>query len=222
MSLKDRIENDGRGFTDLLFNLVLGYAYLFLIAFLLINPIKKDNNIEPKALYKLVVTWPDSDINDIDTWVKCDKLSPVSFRSKDNGVIHLDRDDRGATNDTIVINGVQKIANLNYEIVNFRQKYPCRYQVNMHLFSRNDGLHKDIPIVVEFYKLQPYAKLAISNVTLKQEGSEIGALQFTIDLNGDVIDIETDTEARWVNKAVSEQYSNSIGDPPPNGHPGGP
>ena len=36
-------------FTDLLFNILIGFAFMFIIAFLLINPVQKDADIEAKA-----------------------------------------------------------------------------------------------------------------------------------------------------------------------------
>ena len=42
-------------FTDLLFNIVVGLAFLFLLAFILMNPIAKDKDIEEIPLYNLVL-----------------------------------------------------------------------------------------------------------------------------------------------------------------------
>ena len=36
-------------FTDLLFNIVVGLAFLFLLAFILMNPIAKEKDIEEKS-----------------------------------------------------------------------------------------------------------------------------------------------------------------------------
>ena len=45
-------------FLDLLFNLVVGFVMLFIIAFLLIRPIAENKQIEQKAEYIISVTWP--------------------------------------------------------------------------------------------------------------------------------------------------------------------
>ena len=42
-------------FTDLLFNIVLGFAFMFIIAFLLINPVEKDAQIEAKAEFIIIM-----------------------------------------------------------------------------------------------------------------------------------------------------------------------
>ena len=43
------------GFTDLLFNLLVGFVYLFIIAFILINPIQKKHRIESNDTWKTVI-----------------------------------------------------------------------------------------------------------------------------------------------------------------------
>ena len=45
----------GIGFTDLLFNLVIGFVYLFVIAFILINPIAKKGDVIKKAEYMITI-----------------------------------------------------------------------------------------------------------------------------------------------------------------------
>jgi hypothetical protein len=44
-----RSDHVGVGFTDLLFNALLGFVVMFVLAFLLINPIAKSGAIDPKA-----------------------------------------------------------------------------------------------------------------------------------------------------------------------------
>ena len=39
------------GFIDLLFNMLIGFVFLFMLAFLLINPVAKKETIKPKAEY---------------------------------------------------------------------------------------------------------------------------------------------------------------------------
>ena len=54
-------------FLDLLFNLVVGFVMLFIIAFLLIRPIAENKQIEQKAEYIISVTWPKEFADDVDT-----------------------------------------------------------------------------------------------------------------------------------------------------------
>ena len=51
--LKQRRKAGNLAFNDLLFNVLVGFVMLFVIAFLLINPITKKNDIPSKAEYQL-------------------------------------------------------------------------------------------------------------------------------------------------------------------------
>ena len=68
------------GFVDLLFNLLVGFTFLFMLAFILINPVAKKEVLDPKAEYLIVVSWDDKSQNDIDVWVKDNDGNAVSFR----------------------------------------------------------------------------------------------------------------------------------------------
>ena len=57
-------------FTDLLFNTLLGFTFLFFITILFINPISKIGNVNMKAEYIVTVDWKDSLPDDVDIWVQ--------------------------------------------------------------------------------------------------------------------------------------------------------
>ena len=69
-------------FTDLLFNIVVGLAFLFLLAFILMNPIAKEKDIEEKSDFIIVMTWDDESGDDIDLWVRDPAGRIVSFRNR--------------------------------------------------------------------------------------------------------------------------------------------
>ena len=92
-------------FSDLLFNTLLAFVMLFAVAMIAMNPKAKSGVIDAKAEFIITVTWPDLNPNDLDTWVQDPGGNLVWFRAREGGMMHLDRDDRGLSNDTIVING---------------------------------------------------------------------------------------------------------------------
>ena len=49
----------GDAFTDLLFNALLGFAMMFIIAFMLISDPENEGKIEAKAEMLITVRWPD-------------------------------------------------------------------------------------------------------------------------------------------------------------------
>ena len=57
-------------FTDLLFNVLLGFTFLFFITILFINPISKLGNVNLKAEYIISVDWKDNLPDDVDLWVE--------------------------------------------------------------------------------------------------------------------------------------------------------
>ena len=111
----------GWGFIDLLFNLLVGFTFMFILAFMLINPVAKKETVDPKAEYLVVVTWDNDSVYDIDTWVLDNDNNVVSFRGKDVALITLDRDDLGIANDLYTAkDGSEKIRKVNREVVAIR------------------------------------------------------------------------------------------------------
>jgi hypothetical protein len=64
-------------FNDLLFNVLVGFVMLFVIAFLLINPITKKSDIPIKAEFLIIMHWPNALADDLDLWVQRDSDKPV-------------------------------------------------------------------------------------------------------------------------------------------------
>jgi hypothetical protein len=54
------------GFIDLLMNLLVGFAFMFILAFMLINPVAKKHEFDPKAEYLIIMTWNPKSNSDID------------------------------------------------------------------------------------------------------------------------------------------------------------
>ena len=88
-------------FTDLLFNIVVGLAFLFLLAFILMNPIAKDKDIEEKSDFIIILTWDDESGDDIDLWIRDPLGNLLSFKNREDALMHLDRDDLGLSNDKV-------------------------------------------------------------------------------------------------------------------------
>ena len=60
------------------------------------------------------------------------------FKGRDEGLMHLDRDDRGNSNNTILINGKKVINPLRQEVVTIRSIVPGEYVVNAHYYETKD------------------------------------------------------------------------------------
>jgi len=175
-------------FTDLLFNALLGFTFLFLVAIMFMNPIAKKGIINPKAEYLITVTWPDNDPDDIDTWVEDPEGNLVYFRNQDAGLINLDRDDRGNVNDTIMVEG-RKIQNpLNQEVVAIRGVIPGEYVVNLHYYATTTG--QPVKVNVRVAKVNPALEVVFyGSYLLEKKGDEKTAVRFTIGADGKITDI---------------------------------
>ena len=88
-------------FLDLLFNTLLCFAALFSLSFDLINPSKQTKNVEAKADFIITVVWPADMDDDVDTYVEDPAGNLVAFMRREQGLMHLDRDDTGFQSDRI-------------------------------------------------------------------------------------------------------------------------
>jgi hypothetical protein len=180
-----RRDHIGVGFTDLLFNALLSFVVMFILAFLLINPIARSGAVDPKAEFLITLTWPDGREEDVDLYVEDPAGELVWFRRREAGLMHLDRDDLGQRNDTIEVAGRRVINPLNQELVSIRGILPGEYVVNLHLYRAAGG--KPVPASVKIEKLNPKVKLIFfGSLELTEPGEEQTAARFSVGTDGRV------------------------------------
>jgi hypothetical protein len=183
-----RRDHVGVAFTDLLFNALLGFVVMFIMAFLLINPIARSGAVDPKAEFLITLSWPDGREEDVDLYVEDPAGDLVWFRSREAGLMHLDRDDLGQRNDIIEVAGRPVISPINQEIVSIRGILPGEYVVNLHLY-RAAG-KQPVPATVKIEKLNPKVELVFFGpLTLTAQGEEQTAARFSIGADGRVRDV---------------------------------
>ena len=180
-------------FTDLLFNILLAFTFLFFIIILFINPITKFGNINMKAEYIITVDWKDSLPDDIDLWVKDPNGEIVSYLKKDAGWLHLDRDDQGIVNDKVIIDGKETIYPINREVVTLRGIIPGNYTVNLYMYDNKSLEPVNAKITIE--KVNPTLKLVFfDNVILKSKDTELTVVKFRLDSSVKFTHTLTDNE----------------------------
>ena len=171
-------------FTDLLFNILLGFVFLFFLTILFINPITKLGNVNLKAEYIITIEWKESLPDDVDIWVKDPNGEIVSYLKKDAGWLHLDRDDRGVIKDKVSINGEEYTYPINREVVTLRGIIPGEYIVNLYLYDNKSNNPVDVKLIIE--KVNPSLKLVyFNNITLMQNDSEMTIARFNLNSSGD-------------------------------------
>ena len=180
---RDKIKSDP--FTDLLFNALLGFTFLFLVAIMFMNPEAKSGIIDPKAEYILTITWEDYNEDDIDVWVENPDGNVLWFKDPEQGLLHLDRDDRGMLNDVIMVNGEELQNPLNQEVVTLRGVVTGEYIVNLHYYATIT--EKPVDVNVRLVKVNPSLEVIYYDiVTLEKAGDEKTAFRFRIGRNGKI------------------------------------
>jgi hypothetical protein len=196
-------ERDGQdAFTDLLFNALLGFAFMFVAAFALIRDPDDTGKVDPKAEVLITVQWADRHPDDVDTLVEGPEGNLVWYHNRDSGLMHLDRDDRGLFADRIVLDGVEVSNPINQETVTVRALQPGEYVVNLLHYQSNYS--EPLPVTVKVEKLNPSVSLVYYGTReLTGVGDEQTAVRFTIDGEGEVVGT-TELQKALLTRAVKD------------------
>jgi hypothetical protein len=188
LSSKSKFQQPFDPITAVLFKIIQALTFFFILSVIFMNPVAKKGIIDPKAEYIITVQWPDNNPNDIDTWVEEPDGNLVWFQSKEAGLIHLDRDDRGNVNDTLTING-QTVQNpLNQEVVTIRGTVVGEYVINIFYYGSEDNKPVDVNVRVD--KVNPQLEVIYyGTIKLEKPGDEKTAVRFTIDQDGKLSNI---------------------------------
>jgi hypothetical protein len=177
------------GFTDLLFNLLVGFVFLFIVAFILINPITKKQDVPKKAEWIIVIEWNETLNDDIDLWVQDPRGNTVAFVKKEAGVMNLEKDDLGHANDWIVDEyGERTYIPINREVVTLRGNVAGEFKVAAHVFSMRPKSQQDPDkeqwITVQVIKINPYRERINYRYTYQWKGQQISLVNFTLNAEG--------------------------------------
>ena len=186
-------------FIDLLFNTLVGFVFLFILAFILINPIAKKSNVEVVAEFIIKINWPSDSPSDVDLWMRDPLGNYVGFKSKDVGLMSLSRDDLGTSNDTVYDpKGKPIIVHRNEEMVTIRGIVPGEYIVNVHWYNKKVavkelGEKNYLPLLVQVQveKINPYNVVYATEVSLDRKGMEKTVVRFTVNEDGSVSNFNT-------------------------------
>ena len=175
-------------FTDLLFNALLGFAFMFAIAFMLINDSQDAGSIDTKAEVLISIQWPDDHPDDVDAVVEDPQGGLVWYHNRDSGLMHLDRDDRGNLADKITSKG-EVISNpINQETVTVRGLQSGEYVINLLHYKSN--YQDPLPVTVKVEKLNPSVELIYyGEHFLMGVGDEKTALRFIVDAQKNITDL---------------------------------
>lgn len=147
---------------DLFLLLAMGFVVLFVLAFILIKPVdpkQKDVELEEQLLIKL--EWDDQATSDVDLWVLLPNGETVSFKSKEQRIASLERDDRGTASDLVYINGKETWHKDNTEIVRIKVLEDGEYFVSVQFYSDTYGKGEKEDFTVTVHDGKGHRDLAI-------------------------------------------------------------
>ena len=197
------------GFTDLLFNILVGFAFLFIIAFLLIKPEAKKKDFDRNAEFVIVMEWDKEAKGDIDLYVEDPLGAKCSFRQTVANFMHLDKDDLGSANDTVVnADGTVSTVKINREVITIRGIIAGEYTINVHYYSERDYSRvgnamrkkksKEVTVKIELHKVNPYTIMWVGEKIFHSKGQEETFVRFRLDKDGTVLSPFTFEKKKFV------------------------
>ena len=219
------------GFIDLLFNILLGFAFLFIIAFLLIKPEAKKKDFDRRAEFVIILEWDHDAPDDLDLYVQDPTNDKVSFRLPIANYMHLDKDDLGKRNDTIInADGSTSTVMINREVVTIRGIMAGEYIINAHYYSTRvyngsqlepnertidyrSKPQRALTVKIELHKVTPYKILWAGEKKFTHRGQEETFLRFRLDSDGEILPPFTFEPKEFVTPLMGMgNYTTPIGD----------
>lgn len=204
---------------DTLMNILLAFMGLYAVAFIMTAVNKKQQEIQAsapmKGVFLITATWEADHDDDVDLWVMDPEGHTVGYNRREDGLMHLDRDDLGFSSDTVQTQFGPVTVKDNRELVTVRGITPGEFVVNVHMYRKTDPKPTHVRITLE--KIQPYSIVTSREIVLTLNGDEQTAFRFTMNTKGEV------TEINQLPKRFASKAANGV--PVPNGIPdpdGGP
>lgn len=182
------------GFIDLLFNMLVGFVFMFFIAYILINPIADDGKVDPPDVALLVINWPDDSKYDIDVWVRDPSGRILSFTNKTIPGMHLEKDDLGQQGDTFA---GELLSIKNQEVVHITHMHEGTYYVTLHLYATH-GREERQNVTVELMTIKNFKKVGIKEVIMSKKGQEESIVSFKANSKQQLVKVDWD----WVGTIV--------------------
>jgi hypothetical protein len=172
-------------FTVVLFKALQVLCFLFFIALLAIKPESDPGKVVKRAEFIITMTWPDQHPDDVDLYVQDPAGKLVWYNQRDVGLMVLERDDRGDTNDFAVIESKKIALPIREELVSIRGVIAGEYTVNVHLYHHIAT--EPVPVSVKVEKLNPVVEIVdYRTLLLDHTDEEKTAFRFTLAEDGSV------------------------------------
>lgn len=181
-------------FLDLLFNLLLVFIALFLLALMLINPPKTESNVEKSVQYAIVIRWDSDSRDDVDLWLM-DQNERVGFQNKQGSNFYLDRDDLGPD----LIDETMPETRVNEESISILGRLEGTYTAAAHLYNARSGSTLPLSVNWILVEVKPsYKVIKSGTVQLSSRWEEKTLIRFDIDNAGKIDNIDVDNQYPFI------------------------
>jgi len=162
------------------------FVLIMMLITMMVNIPTRDADLEKKAEFLIITEWPVESKDDVDTYLQDPTGKLCYYQRREDGLMHLDRDDRGALNDkTKTKTGETVEFEKNEETISIRGIVPGEYICNVHMFAKHAESQPETPVTIKLIKLNPTVKTKhVERLILKENGEELHAFRFTISGDG--------------------------------------
>lgn len=173
---------------DLLFNMLVGFVALFILAFAMQAQEKRpkdETNVKSRGDMTITLSWPDDADDDMDLWVQDPHGNLVFFARRDAPLMYLDRDDLGVTQESVRMeDGTTQQAIGNQETVVVKKVIPGEYVINVHAYWKQTA--GPLPVLITVNLINPRVEVLRKQIIVDVSGQEITAARLIGDETGGI------------------------------------
>lgn len=172
--------------------LVIGFLCMLMIA---VDQSKKKyetDGVKPPVIAMVTISWPNDMDVDIDLHAKCPNGESMNYVNRTACLASLERDARGSSTDTAIINGSKVLVIDNREVINFRRVLEGEWIINVQWYSSR-AQRTPVPVQIEVAQVNPDSRILFRNTVIMDEvKQEKHALRFEMASDGTIKEISTD------------------------------
>ena len=175
------MKNELRPFLDVILCFIC--VLTAIVSLLHVTTETKEQSIKSNIVYKIVLTWPVGQQDDVDLWAKDPHNHICGFKRREGGdgcLMALNHDDIGT-------NQVEDLKE-HMEVINIRGTVEGEYVVNCHYYAKR-GSATEIEVTAKLVRMKPFKEEVVKSVKLFTDGDERTLFRFSLDRDANVVDV---------------------------------